>query len=320
MTILSAAPPKSRGKALATPEHVFLAAPLRRAHNCIVSDERTDERFLSPTLVRGAGGGGVPLPSGPPLPPTKAKLPAKRRRRRKGAPKPSGGQVGREPKLNDARIAAIAATLAEGRCTFETACQLNGVSVTAASYWLAMARAIIERVPGKAKDEVSGEEPEAESPWPRLPAPLLVRFLRAITHARAAGEAAQTKRIQEQGDGGQVIEERIEETFNETTRVRRIVTVKRYTAPDWRARFALVERLDKLPARAAPPPTGARPAEGQGGQEMSFLEIVRQAYALAHKTAPDPRALPPATIEGKARPLEPRDARSKQGPVSAGDA
>ena len=53
---------------------------------------------------------------------------------------------------------------------------------------------------------------------------------------------------------------------------------------------------------------------------MSFLEIVRQAYALSHKTAPDPRALLPATIEGQARPPDPRGARSKQGPVSAGDA
>ena len=76
-----------------------------------------------------------------------------------------------------------------------------------------------------------------------------MHFLRAVTHARAAGEAAQTAKIQEQGDGGQTIEERIEETFNEKTGVRHIVTVKRLTAPDWRARFALLNRQDKLNAR-----------------------------------------------------------------------
>ena len=132
---------------------------------------------------------------------------------------------------------------------------------------------------------------------------MLVGFLRAVTRARAEGEAAQTKRIEELGDGGQVIEETTEETINEKTGVRRIVTRRRLTAPDYRARLALVERLDKLPTRSFTPPTGARP-EGQGDKDWDFLEIVREAYALAHTTAPDPRALPPAVVEGQAVPRE----------------
>jgi hypothetical protein len=55
----------------------------------------------------------------------------------------------------------IAATLAEGRCSFEVACQLHGVTDRAATYWPAMAHEIISRVPGKPSDQVTGEEPEA---------------------------------------------------------------------------------------------------------------------------------------------------------------
>jgi hypothetical protein len=84
-----------------------------------------------------------------------------------------------------------------------------------------------------------------------------------------------------------VIEETIEETFNEKTGVRRVVTRRRLTAADWRARMALVERLDKFPAYSAPLRTGARPAEGQGGEDMDFLEIVRQAYELACQGSPN---------------------------------
>ena len=126
---------------------------------------------------------------------------------------------------------------------------------------------------------------------------LLVRFFRAVTHARAIGEDARTRRIEELGDGGQVIEERTEETVNEKTGGRRVVTVRRLTPGDWRGHFALLDRMDKLVARTEPiAPTGARPpAEGQGGQGMDFLEIVRRAYELAHTRAQDPRALGPAS-------------------------
>ena len=64
-----------------------------------------------------------------------------------------------------------------------------------------MANYLIERVPGKPAEQVTGEEPEAESPWPHLPAPLLVRFLRAVTHARAQAEDFRIKRIEELSDG-----------------------------------------------------------------------------------------------------------------------
>ena len=41
--------------------------------------------------------------------------------------------------------------------------------------------------------------------------PLLIRFFRAVTRARAAAEDARIKRIEELSDGGLVIYERIEE-------------------------------------------------------------------------------------------------------------
>ena len=180
---------------------------------------------------------------------------------------------------------------------------------------------MIERVPGKPKDQVTGKEPEAGSPWPRLPAPLLVRFFRAVTHARAQAEDFRLKRIEELSDGGQVIYERTEVTENPKTGLKRVVTERRLAPGDWRGHAYLQDRMDRLNApRAAVTPTEARSPEGQGGEEMSFLEIVRRAYELAHAPSADPRALPSATIEGQARPLEPRDARSKRGPVRAGDA
>ena len=124
---------------------------------------------------------------------------ANRPKRRRGAPKPASRGIGREPKLTEAKIAAIAGELAKGQYSFAVACARSGVSDRAATYWLAMARTLIERVPGKPADQVTGAEPKAESPWPRLPATLLVRFLRAVMHARAAGEAAQTAKIQSAG-------------------------------------------------------------------------------------------------------------------------
>ena len=94
-----------------------------------------------------------------------------------------------------------------------------------------------------------------------------------------------------------MIEERTEETVNEKTGGRRVVTVRRLTPGDWRGHFALLDRMDKLAAARSEPqsPTGARPPEGQGGQGMDFQEIVRRAYELSHTRAPDPRALSPAS-------------------------
>ena len=93
---------------------------------------------------------------------------------------------------------------------------------------------------------------------------LLIRFLRAVTRARAEGEQARIRQVEELTNGGQVIEERTEETFNEKTGVRRVVMVRRLTPGDWR---------------------------GHGGKGMDCLEIVQQAYELSHTRAPDPRAL-----------------------------
>jgi hypothetical protein len=151
---------------------------------------------------------------------------ANRQKHRRGAPKPASGVIGREPKLTDAKVEAIAAKIAEGR-SLEVACALNGVSRRAVTYWLAMANDLVERVPGKPKDEVTGEEAEAQSPWPRLPAPLLVRFFRAVTHARAQAEDLRIKRIEELSDGGQVIYERTEVTENPKTGLKRTVTERR---------------------------------------------------------------------------------------------
>ena len=104
----------------------------------------------------------------------------------------------------------------------------------------------------------------------------MIRFFRAVTRARAEGEHARIRQVEELTNGGQVIEERTEETFNEKTGVRRVVTVRRLTPGDWRGHFALLDRMDKLAAartdQAAP--TGARPEEGQGGKGMDSLEIV----------------------------------------------
>ena len=134
--------------------------------------------------------------------------------------------------------------------------------------------------------------------------PLLIRFLRAVTRARAEGEHAWIKRVEELTEGGQVIEERTEEMFNEKTGVRRVVTVRRLTPGDWRGHFALLDRMDKLAAARSEPqsPTGARPPEGQGGKGMDFQEIVRQAYELSHTRAPDPRALSPGLVKKTAAP------------------
>ena len=216
---------------------------------------------------------------------------SKRRSVRRRQGKPVGGLPGQPPKLTQERIAGIAAKIGEGS-TFETACALNGVSKRAGSYWLAMARQLTEWAQAEGKPDEA-----VESPWPRLPAPLLIRFLRAVTRARAAAEDARIRRIEELSDGGQVIEERTEETVNEKTGVRRVVTVRRLTPGDWRGHFALLDRMDKLAAARSEPrsPTGARPPEGQGGKGMDFQEIVRQAYELANTRAPDPRALSPAS-------------------------
>ena len=130
----------------------------------------------------------------------------------------------------------------------------------------------------------------------------MVRFFRAVTHARAIGEDARTRRIEELGDGGQVIEERTEEAFNEKTGVRRVVTVRRLTPGDWRGHAYLLDRTDRLAAARADAsePAGARPAGGgQASQGLSFLEIVQRAYELSRTRAQDPRSLPPATIEGQ---------------------
>ena len=130
---------------------------------------------------------------------------------------------------------------------------------------------------------------------------LLIRFLHAVTRARAEGEHARIRKVEELTNGGQVIEERTEETFNEKTGVRRVVTVRRLTPPDWRGHAYLRDRLDKVTvATESSQPTGARPAEGQGGQGMDFLEIVRRAYELSRTRAQDPRELSAATIEGQA--------------------
>ena len=97
-------------------------------------------------------------------------------------------------------------------------------------------------------------------------------FLRAVTRARADGEHARIRQVEELPHGGQVIEERTEETVNEKTGGRRVVTVRRLTPGDWRGHFALLDRMDKLAAARSElqSPTGARPPEGQGGQGMDF--------------------------------------------------
>ena len=135
------------------------------------------------------------------------------------------------------------------------------------------------------------------TPSPATRRSLLIRFLHAVTRARAEGEHARIRQVEELTNGGQGIEERTEETFNEKTGVRRVVTVRRLTPGDWRGHFALLDRMDKLAAARTDPatPTGARPPERQGGKGMDFLEIVRQAYALSRAQAQDPRALGPVS-------------------------
>jgi hypothetical protein len=230
---------------------------------------------------------------------------ANRQKRRCGASKPANGLIGREPKLTDAKVEAIATKIAEGR-SMEVACALNGVSRRAATYWLAMANALVGQVSGKPKDRVTGEESEAESPWPRLPAPLLVRFLHAVTHARAQAEDFRIKRIEKLSDGGTVIYQRTETTENPKTGLKRTVTEKRRAPGDWRGHAYLQDRMDRLNAlRDSATPTEARPPDGKGGAEMDFLEIVRRAYELAHAPNADPRALlaappPGQVVEGQA--------------------
>ena len=80
----------------------------------------------------------------------------------------------------------------------------------------------------------------------------MIRFLRAVTRARADGEHARIRQVEELTAGGQVIEERTEETFNEKTGVRSVVTVKRLAPGDWRGHFALLDRMDKLAVAAVP--------------------------------------------------------------------
>lgn len=236
-----------------------------------------------------------------------AKPPRRRHRRkaRRGAPKPTSGRVGAEPKLSDAKIEAIAGRVADGQ-PLETACALAAVSHRAGLYWLAMARQIVEQVPGKPKDEVTGHEPEAESPWPKLPAPLLVRFLRAITHARAVDEANRIARITSCATGGALVFEKSDETVNEKTGTKRTVTEKRLAPPDWQADAWLLERRDpdRWGRRARfelPVVPGAGPASG--GKIPDFLDVVSQAWALL-AAARDPRALPAPrageVVEGQA--------------------
>ena len=85
-----------------------------------------------------------------------------------------------------------------------------------------------------------------------------MHFLQAVTRARADGEHARIRQVEELTAGGQVIEERTEETFNEKTGVRRVVTTRRLTPGDWRGHFALLDRMDKLAAARTEPAQGGK--------------------------------------------------------------
>ena len=201
-----------------------------------------------------------------------------------------GGPAGRPTKLTEARILGVADAIIAGS-TIEMAFVLNGVSRRAGQYWLATARAVVER------GQADGNPAEAvESPWPRLSAPLLVKFLHAVEHAKAVDEQHRIANITAAARGGAVLYERQEERVNETTGVRTVVTQKRYAAPDWRADAWLLERRD--PNRWGRKIRFETPGgdTGQGGEVTmpERLEIPQPVWALKSK---DPRTLPPATIE-----------------------
>ena len=204
--------------------------------------------------------------------------------------KPVGGLTGRPTKLTDARIQGIADTIIAGS-TIELAFVLNGVSRRAGKYWLAMARELVER------GHAEGKPAEAvDSPWPRLPAPLLVKFLNAVEHAKAVDEHNRIANITAAARGGAVLYERVEERVGEDGQVSLRVTVKRYAPPDWRADAWLLERRDPnrwgRPVRFATP--GGDPGQGGEVEVPERLGILPQVWALKSK---DPRALPPAAIE-----------------------
>lgn len=234
-----------------------------------------------------------PVPSVPAMP--TALVPVKgqgrRRKRRRGAPKPSGGHVGNEPKLNDAKIVGIAASIAEGN-TFEMAALLNGVSNRAATYWRAMARQLVEQ--GKAEGKPAEE---VKSPWPKLPAAMLVRFLRAVERASAEDEQQRISRITGVAKGGAVLSERTEERVNEKTGLRTVLSEKRYTQPEWQADAWLLERRDpdRWGRKFRFENPGGAAAGDAAGKTLTLLEVLLQVWA---QKPVDPRALPAGVIDG----------------------
>ena len=104
------------------------------------------------------------------------------------------------------------------------------------------------------------------------------------TRARAEGEHARIRQVEELTNGGQVIEERTEETFNEKTGT---------GAATSRCSTGWTSSPRRAPIR--PRPRAPGPRRARAGKGMDCLEIVQQAYERSHTRAPDPRALSPAS-------------------------
>jgi len=163
------------------------------------------------------------------------------------------GPSGHPTKLTEARIAGIAEKIATGS-TIQMAFVLNGVSPRAGQYWLSMGRALAER------GQAEGRPAETiESPWPRLPAPLLVKLLNAVEHAKAVDESNRVRAITAAGNGGATIFEKTVERYDDKTGERTTETVRKFAPPDWKAHAFLLERRDpnrwgrKHESRPAPP-------------------------------------------------------------------
>lgn len=225
------------------------------------------------------------------LPPARKRATRAGRRSAKRSGLATALRVGAEPKLTPEKIEAIAVSIESGE-SLTTACALNAVSNRAAEYWLAMAREIIEQA------KQTGVKPEdVESPWPKLPATLLVQFFRRYTHACGVRESNQIQEIKQISRGGAIIEERIEERFDKAGQITSRLGVVRKTPPDWRGIAYLRDRLDRAQAQVATA-AGANPAGSAGDDKVpGLLEVLLQVW----KQKPtDPRALPSTTIEGKA--------------------
>jgi hypothetical protein len=177
--------------------------------------------------------------------------------------------------------------------TIEMAFVLNGVSQRAGQYWLSMGRALVER------GQAEGRPAETiESPWPWLPASLLVKLLNAVEHAKAVDEQNRILAITAAGDGGAVIFEKTVERVNNKTRIRTTETVRRFAPPDWKAHAFLLERRD--PQRWGRKydqenPAGAAVTKGAEGA-VDLYEALKQVWALK---STDPRSLPPATTKAE---------------------